>query len=432
MRILLVDDDPSVRAVIRRILRRRLNVEIVEASNGLEALELLSRQRYRLVILDHMMPVLNGIDTLRAIREAPALAGTVVIMSTAVGDAETVKRVAGYGVAEYILKPLRPGDLLERVTRIIQALELSDAETPRGARLQPFRPLELTPEASVLVADGSPEFRQFFRREIAAFCQVREAETGLDAFRACLAEPPAALFIGSDLGVFSGDQLAHHVRRETRTDAVRIVGVMPPNLLRRVKKQSPYEAIILRTFVSDLFRDGFQGLLRRPGRLSALLGMVPDLKLVAIAAFEEAVGASLRAAAIPRAPDARDASKFARAVLRLTFRRDRIPLLVALAVPRKSTRRQAGLASPQPDGPAQTGEALLVELLDRMGHSLAQEFAHQGLEVVVEQAVPGPASPAARVQQADDQITVDFDIAGKGLRVRLDLRLDETAASAVA
>src|SRR5690606_37440419 len=212
---------------------------------------------------------------------------------------------AGYGVAEYILKPIRPGDLVERVTRLIRAHELSDLDASPGSPTV-FQPLALSPGSPVLIADGSPEFRHFFRRAVASLCQVREADSGIAAFRAALDDPPKAIFIGSDLGVFSGDLLAQHIRRNSRTDAVRVIAVMPPHQLRRVKKQSPHEAVILRTFVADLFKDGFMNLMRRPGRLSRLLGLVPDLKLLGIAAFEEALGALLHAAAIPRAPEAGD------------------------------------------------------------------------------------------------------------------------------
>ncbi len=420
MRILLVDDDPSIRAVIRRVLQRQLTLNIVECGNGLEALELLSQQRYGLVILDHLMPVLNGIDTLRAIRQSATLARTPVFMMTAIGDADMVERAAGFGVAEYILKPLRPGDLVERVTRLIRAHELSDTDSMPGAPTV-FQPLELSPESAVLIADGSPEFRHFFRRAVTSLCQVREADSGIAAFRAALDDPAKALFIGSDLGVFTGDLLAQHIRRNPRTDAVRVIAVMPPHQLRRVKKQSPYEAVILRTFVADLFKDGFMNLMRRPGRMSHLLGIVPDLKLLGIAAFEEALGALFHAAAIPRAPEARDTSKFAAAMLTIRFQEEGLPLLVELAANRRHAKKLADLL--ENPGADSSAEVALMGLLNRMAKSLSQEFQNQGLAVQVSAAAPRSRGPGERASQADDAVTIDFDVAGKGARVRLDLRL---------
>lgn len=421
MRILLVDDDSSLRAVIKRILQRELDVQVLECGNGLEALEMLTQHRIGLVILDYTMPVLNGVDTLRAIRESPVFSRMPVIMMTGAGDSGTVQRVVEYGVAEYILKPLRPARLIDRVARIMRTLEQADAPPPPGAAAV-FQPLELSPDARVMIADGNREFREFFRRQVSRHCEVREADSGIAAYRSCLADPPRALFIGSELDVLSGELLAQQLRRASRTESVRLIGVMPPHLLRRAKKGSWYEAVIPRTFIADLFNDRFEALLRRPGRLSGLLALVPDLTLIGIASFEEALGSMLHAAAVPRVPTARDQAKKTCVEVRMGFRKEQIPLLVQLSAAQKALKRLSGLIATDSAG-KEDSDAPLLGLVDRMAKSLLSELTHRGFEVEASEARAHSTPIHHDPEQADDAIAIEFDVAGKGVSIRLDLGL---------
>lgn len=421
MRMLLVDDEPAIRAVINRVLLRQFDLDIVECENGLEALELLTRERFGLVMLDCRMPVFDGLDTLRTIRASAVLSRMPVIMMTGVSDDGVVQRILECGVAAYVVKPLRPAQLLERVSRVLTTIRETDSLPTTPV----FQPLELSAESSVMIADGSPEFRQFFQRRISSVCRVREADSGLMALRSCLTSPPTALFIGADLDVLSGELLAQKIRDSSRLDGIRLIGVMPPHLLRRARKGSPYEAVILRTFIPDLFLDGFGALLRRPGRLAGLLTTIPDLKLVGIAAFEEVLGSTLNAAAVPRVPKTRDNSKHACGEVTIRLGKDRTPLLVQLGLGHKHLKRLSScLLKADVSWEGDQAEAPLLELLSRIAKSLAQEFAHRTLDVEIGEVAPR-SSLVRPIEQPDDAISVEFDVAGTGLCLRLDMSLPD-------
>jgi CheY-like chemotaxis protein len=114
-RVLVVDDDPGVRSGLRRILVREFGVEVIEAGDGVKALETLVRQPCDLVLLDMKMPVLDGLRTLQAVRRSPDHGALPVLMLTGTTDAGLVREAARLGVAGYLVKPVEPRLLLERV-----------------------------------------------------------------------------------------------------------------------------------------------------------------------------------------------------------------------------------------------------------------------------------------------------------------------------
>jgi threonine synthase len=82
-RIVVVDDSPEARRLIRRILQSQGDFEIFEATNGVEAIELVNKERPDLVILDLMMPEVDGFAVLDVLRSKPETANIPVIVATA-------------------------------------------------------------------------------------------------------------------------------------------------------------------------------------------------------------------------------------------------------------------------------------------------------------------------------------------------------------
>ena len=119
MKVLLVDDEPMSRRMLHRILIKQFGCEVVEASNGAEALDLLGKNTFAFVLLDLVMPVLNGVETLEAIRENDALASLPVIVLSAVTEEAAVRRVLQLGVGDYLAKPLYPVQITNRLSRFI-------------------------------------------------------------------------------------------------------------------------------------------------------------------------------------------------------------------------------------------------------------------------------------------------------------------------
>ncbi len=116
--ILVADDDVEILGLITRHLRT-LEVRILEASDGEEALKLVRRERPDLVILDVMMPGMTGWEVCRAIREDDALAKTGVIMLTGIGERLNEMTSPLYGADEYLDKPFEFRDLDARIQRVL-------------------------------------------------------------------------------------------------------------------------------------------------------------------------------------------------------------------------------------------------------------------------------------------------------------------------
>jgi CheY-like chemotaxis protein len=108
MKVLLIDDEPDIRRVARLGLTRVGGMEVVEASSGAEGLVKAREERPDAVLLDVMMPGLDGPSTLARLREDPATAGVPVVFLTAKAMAAEVDRLKALGAAGVLTKPFDP------------------------------------------------------------------------------------------------------------------------------------------------------------------------------------------------------------------------------------------------------------------------------------------------------------------------------------
>jgi len=114
-RILVVDDEENARTTLSRILRRE-GFEVASASNGLEALDFLRKNKVEIVITDINMPEMSGITFLRELNKT--YPDTNVIMITAYGEIESYIEAMNLGAFEYINKPFRIDELKKTIYKI--------------------------------------------------------------------------------------------------------------------------------------------------------------------------------------------------------------------------------------------------------------------------------------------------------------------------
>jgi two-component system, chemotaxis family, chemotaxis protein CheY len=114
MRILLVDDSPTMRSIERNVLSALGKIEFVEAADGLEALVAiaLSPERFDLVLIDWNMPNLNGYQLVGRIRQEDKV--TPLIMVTTDSERPHVLSAIQAGANGYLIKPFKPDLLIER------------------------------------------------------------------------------------------------------------------------------------------------------------------------------------------------------------------------------------------------------------------------------------------------------------------------------
>jgi two-component system, OmpR family, phosphate regulon response regulator PhoB len=120
--ILLADDEPSIRTLVRTTLEDPL-YQILEAKDGVEALELARNEVPDLVVLDWRMPGMSGIEVAEAMRHESKLQEIPIIMLTAMGQAWNQERARLTGVTSYLTKPFSPLALLDLVESIFAAVQ---------------------------------------------------------------------------------------------------------------------------------------------------------------------------------------------------------------------------------------------------------------------------------------------------------------------
>ncbi len=117
-KIAIIEDDPGIRTVLRLAVRGFATV--CEAERGDEALALVVRERPSLVLLDLMLPGLDGLEVCREIRRTPSVASTPIIMLTAKSAEEDIVRGLEMGADDYITKPFSKAVLIARIKAVLR------------------------------------------------------------------------------------------------------------------------------------------------------------------------------------------------------------------------------------------------------------------------------------------------------------------------
>jgi len=118
-RVLIVEDEPDIRELVVHHLKRE-GYQVSAAASGEEALRQVQAAPPDLVLLDLMMPAMDGLEVCRRLRQDPATASLPIVMLTAKGD--EVDRVLGLeiGADDYVVKPFSPKELLARVRAVLR------------------------------------------------------------------------------------------------------------------------------------------------------------------------------------------------------------------------------------------------------------------------------------------------------------------------
>jgi two-component system alkaline phosphatase synthesis response regulator PhoP len=128
IKILIVDDEPDILCFVRYNLEKE-NYWVYSATNGNDALKMALKIQPHLVVLDVMMPGMNGIETCRAMRNLPQLRHTPVAMLTALSEKESEAACLEAGANDYITKPIRPKMLLSRLQSLLNTEEAEPSRT---------------------------------------------------------------------------------------------------------------------------------------------------------------------------------------------------------------------------------------------------------------------------------------------------------------
>lgn len=118
-KILTVDDSKTIRMIVKKAFKP-YNCELFEGENGVEGLAIAAKEMPDLIILDITMPVMTGIEMLGKLKAESDLKDIPVIMLTAESGKENVMQIVKMGVKDYIVKPFKGEQLIERAKNILK------------------------------------------------------------------------------------------------------------------------------------------------------------------------------------------------------------------------------------------------------------------------------------------------------------------------
>lgn len=236
-RILVVDDDSDIRDLVRSSLEP--HYEVVEARDGLDAVEMLDRAEPDFVVLDVMMPLMDGIETCEAIRANPRYRDVTVLFLSALATKEDIRKGYNAGANLYLTKPFDPPRLRRNIdmffekragispphrrytlsqihnlesegpAALAQVSAGSHASDNAGPRYQGIKP-------RILVVDDEPLICSLastaLRHDFEVFC----ASDGLDAITKITNYQPDMILIDTMMPRMSGYQLCQSLRKNAR------------------------------------------------------------------------------------------------------------------------------------------------------------------------------------------------------------------------
>lgn len=120
MKVLIIDDDADIRSIVRLSLSRLGGMAVVEAASGAEGVRKARDEKPDVILLDMMMPAMDGSATLAALRSQPATATTPVIFLTAKAMRTETDRLMALGATGVLIKPFDPRTLSTDVRALIK------------------------------------------------------------------------------------------------------------------------------------------------------------------------------------------------------------------------------------------------------------------------------------------------------------------------
>jgi len=152
--VLVIDDESDIRTLIRYNLEKE-GFAVLDADNGERGIELARQHTPDLILLDVMMPVMDGIETCERLRKLPELATTMICFLTA--RSEDYSQIAGLdaGADDYITKPIKPKLLISRLTALLRRKEKGTSSAASISNT-PKEGIEIDKEKYLVIKDGKP------------------------------------------------------------------------------------------------------------------------------------------------------------------------------------------------------------------------------------------------------------------------------------
>ncbi|MBI1853910.1 MAG: response regulator [Planctomycetes bacterium] len=251
-KILSCDDSRTIRTVVSKYMKQ-VGCEIVEATNGQECLEVAKREKPDLILLDVTMPVMDGLQTLKALREDELLKSSAVVMLTAVASKELVVEILKLGVKDYILKPFDQKELYKKVNKILRLWE-GDAPPHATATDDDERGADA---CKILVIDDKANVLQLVSDCLKDKHKVLTTTSGPEGITLALVEKPDIILLDLAMPEMDGFQVFQKLKANSKLADVRVVGmsIETQTDLHKRAKEMGFRRILIKPFTKKDLED---------------------------------------------------------------------------------------------------------------------------------------------------------------------------------
>jgi DNA-binding response OmpR family regulator len=252
--VLVVDDNEMNRDMLSR---RLVNEEYIvqAAAGGQEALKLLGVEKFDIILLDIMMPGMDGYELLSRIKDSHVHAETPVLMLTALNERESVVKSIELGAADYLVKPF---DMALVKIRIWKSLRNAGIQERYGPGLE-------LADANVLVVDDDDMNRDILSRRVRGLgCQVDVAESGKRALDMLNKNSYHLVLLDINMPEMSGVEVLRTIKANqatAKTAVIMVSGNDEQEMLRECIRlgaadyiSKPYNAVVLRARIEPVIR----------------------------------------------------------------------------------------------------------------------------------------------------------------------------------
>ncbi|MCC6989101.1 MAG: response regulator [Acidobacteria bacterium] len=267
MHVLVCEDDPAARFVIKRWLSSTLGCTVTDCEDGVQALDLLSSRPFDLAVLDLDLPRLHGVEVVEAIRGSDDVRDLPIVILSHERSQDVVRRLVELGVSDYLIKPLRAQTVRDRIGPLLARRRGRSAATAQANA-------RLCAETPALIVDGDANFRHVFTSVASQFGAVIPAESGAEALALYRRTPVDLVFIGEQLGIMAADVLIRKIREADTQGTVFVkVGAREAG-----GAADAYLATIPRPFVPDALAAALKPFVFVAGPLTAFGEMAPHIE----------------------------------------------------------------------------------------------------------------------------------------------------------
>jgi CheY-like chemotaxis protein len=227
-KFLVVDDLEPMRKVTENQLRSMGASVISVAANGIEALRILKKQEVDIVLSDWNMPVMAGLELLKAVRADKALSHLPFIMITAEVERYRIEEAIAAGINDLLVKPYTAMCLAERIQKALTIRSHPASRQVSSARISATTsgPGGLPARQTILVVDDTPENLELVAQLFKDEYRVRVATTGEKALSICQSDdPPDLVLLDIMMPVMDGFEVARRMREHPLSDTIPIIFV---------------------------------------------------------------------------------------------------------------------------------------------------------------------------------------------------------------